>query len=99
MLSVVQHRGLHQDHRAEGDVEVGADDREFFELVLGALAQRRFCVGFGCHGGLLRLCYQSFGDWRGYAASGGHHKIAIRPNTPISISRAATVMAIGRMAS
>jgi hypothetical protein len=28
----------------------------------------------------------------------GHHKIAIKPNNPISISMIATVIAIGRMA-
>ena len=46
-----KHRGLHHDHRAEGDVEVGADDRELLELVHGAVVQRRFRAGLGCHNG------------------------------------------------
>ena len=34
----VQHRGLHQNHRSEGDVEIKRNEYELLELVHGALA-------------------------------------------------------------
>jgi hypothetical protein len=45
----VQHRGLHRNHRAEGDVEVDGQDQEFLDLVSGALLQCRLRAGLGCH--------------------------------------------------
>ena len=50
----VHHRGLHQDHRAEGNVEVEGKDQELLDLVSGTLLQCRVRGGFGCHDGLLR---------------------------------------------
>ena len=49
----MQHRGLHQDHRAKRDVKVDDKDHELFELVNGALLQCRFCVGRDCQDSLL----------------------------------------------
>ena len=45
----VQHRALHRNHRAEGNVEVDGQDQEFLELVSGALLQCRLRGDLGCH--------------------------------------------------
>jgi hypothetical protein len=51
----VQHRGLHRNHRAEGNVEVDGQDQEFLDLVSGALLQCRLRGGLDCHDGLSYL--------------------------------------------
>lgn len=39
----------------EGDVKVDGNDREFLDLIHGALMQRRFRAGIGYHEGLLSI--------------------------------------------
>jgi hypothetical protein len=66
----MQHGGLHHDHCADSDVEVDRKDRELLELVSGALGQRRFRVGLGCHDDLLSR--RALSPAVGFTSRSGH---------------------------